>query len=86
MQALVEACAAGHVGVVKLLAEAGANIHHPPQSYWEETAMDAACHAGGNSIIEFLLHLGAPLNPQRLGRFSKFKRPHVEHVAEVNTI
>ena len=54
------AAAVGHLGIVKLLVEYGANINSKTCS--NSTPLRAACYSGYLNIVEFLIEHGADIN------------------------
>ncbi|HEY6119814.1 MAG TPA: ankyrin repeat domain-containing protein [Pyrinomonadaceae bacterium] len=57
----------GHLDVVKLLLEAGAEVNaHNENSHWGTTPLHAAAHANQAAIAELLINLGADLDAKDL--------------------
>ena len=60
--ALLAAVKTKNLPVVKLLVEAGADIHLPATRQTQRTPLQAACEAGDLSVVQYLLKLGANVN------------------------
>jgi ankyrin repeat protein len=58
----------GHVEVVKVLAQAGANLNGPNRN--GETPLEAACRTNHLDVVKTLLALGADPNLQPVGKFT----------------
>lgn len=60
VSALWAAAGAGHLSIVKLLIQHGANVNHQTQT--DSTPLRAACFEGRLDVVEYLVSHGADLN------------------------
>ncbi|KAL7935941.1 ankyrin repeat protein [Trichoderma chlorosporum] len=60
--ALQGASERGHLSIVKLLLELGAEVNAPPSPIAGRTALQAACGGGFGTVVQLLLENGAQIN------------------------
>ncbi|PSR99244.1 ankyrin repeat-containing domain protein [Coniella lustricola] len=68
--ALQAACVRGHQDVVRVLLDAGADVHASGGNNLHRNAFEIACGQGNLEIVKTLVEAGAVVNPTRVTRYN----------------
>lgn len=82
--ALLHACKAGHIDIVKALIAAGADFRRAQSKYQHgprTTPLQLACRCGNTAVAELLLDTGEPINPTPRLRHESYTTPLYEAAA-----
>ncbi|KAK2592747.1 hypothetical protein QQS21_009551 [Conoideocrella luteorostrata] len=82
--ALQAACIHGHEDIVRLLVEAGADIHFSGGNNMQRNALQFACGQGNERVVEFLLSHGAEVNTLRDSRQGRVASSSTDRHRSIN--